>query len=144
MSVLPQTILKKKLFLCGPKPRTDKSLKKCLILSFQQLKLRQLETWEEIWQRCDIKLIPSSPAFKVVSYFLFWSVSSKCIFITLNKLLVMRRWSLHAYSEASRTSKMELIAKIVNGWKPLTVFAKRFILDVWLGSEYASEVNHPS
>ena len=29
-------------------------------------------------------------------------------------------------------------AKIVNGWKPLTVFAKHFILGVWQGSEYTS------
>ena len=30
---------------------------------------------------------------------------------------------------------MELLEKMVNGW---TAFAKRSILDVWLGSEYAS------
>ena len=41
-----------------------------------------------------------------------------------------------AYSERSQTSKMELFWKIVNGWKPLTVFAKSFILDVPLGLEY--------
>ena len=33
-----------------------------------------------------------------------------------------------AYSEPSRTSKMELFAKIVNGWKLLTIFAKSSIL----------------
>ena len=31
-----------------------------------------------------------------------------------------------------------LFAKIVNGLKSLTIFAKSFILDVWLGSECAS------
>ena len=34
---------------------------------------------------------------------------------------------------------MERFAKIVNGWDLLTVLAKRFILDVLQGSEYASE-----
>ena len=42
------------------------------------------------------------------------------------------------YSELSQKSKMELFAKIVNGWKLLTNFAKSSILDTWLGSEYAS------
>ena len=42
----------------------------------------------------------------------------------------------------SRASNMELLAKIVNGWKPFTVFAKSSILDVWLGSEYTSAVKH--
>ena len=33
-----------------------------------------------------------------------------------------------AYSEPSQTSKLELFAKIVNGYKPLTIFAKlRFL-----------------
>ena len=34
---------------------------------------------------------------------------------------------------------MKLFVKIVYGWKPLTIFAKSFILDVWIGSEYNSE-----
>ena len=37
-----------------------------------------------------------------------------------------------AYSEFSRTSSMELFSN-----KPLTIFAKSFILEVGLGSEYA-------
>ena len=44
------------------------------------------------------------------------------------------------YSEPSRTSKMELFAKIVKGFLPLTTFAKTSILDVPLGSEYASRM----
>ena len=39
-----------------------------------------------------------------------------------------------AYLEPSRTSEMELFAKIVKGFQPLTIFAKSFILDVGLGS----------
>ena len=41
--------------------------------------------------------------------------------------------------QSSQTSKMELFAKIVNGWKPLFIFTKGSILDLWLGSEYTSE-----
>ena len=36
---------------------------------------------------------------------------------------------------------MELFVKIVNGWQPLTIFAKSFILDVCQGSEYAYVTN---
>ena len=40
------------------------------------------------------------------------------------------------YSEPYQKSKMVRFAKIVNGLKLLTIFAKSSILDVWLGSEY--------
>ena len=43
-----------------------------------------------------------------------------------------------AYAEPWQAFKMNLFAKIVNGWKPLTFFAKSSNLDVWQGSEYAS------
>ena len=33
---------------------------------------------------------------------------------------------------------MERFAKIINGFKALTIFAKHFILDFWHGSEYVS------
>ena len=39
-----------------------------------------------------------------------------------------------------QTFTMEHFPKIVNVWKPITVFAKRCILDVWQGSEYTSAV----
>ena len=41
-----------------------------------------------------------------------------------------------AYPEPSQTSKIELLVKIVNGWKPLTIFAERSILNVWQYPEY--------
>ena len=44
---------------------------------------------------------------------------------------------LDPYSEPSQTSKMELFAKLVKGFLPLTVFAKSYILDIWLGFEDA-------
>ena len=42
-----------------------------------------------------------------------------------------------AYPETYQTSKMEGFTKIVNTWKPLTIFTKRSILDVWQGSKGA-------
>ena len=44
-----------------------------------------------------------------------------------------------AYPELSRTSEMELFAKVVNDWKPLTIFAKSSIIDVRLVFEYTPE-----
>ena len=44
-----------------------------------------------------------------------------------------------AYSEPSHMSNMEVFAKIVYSFPPLTI-AKNSILDVWLGPEYASEI----
>ena len=44
-----------------------------------------------------------------------------------------------AYSEPSQPSKLERFVKLVIGLQPLTIFAKRSILDVWPNSEYASE-----
>ena len=43
-----------------------------------------------------------------------------------------------AYSEPSQTSKMELIAKIINWFQALTIFAIISISYVRLGSEYSS------
>ena len=34
-------------------------------------------------------------------------------------------------------SKMELFAKIINDFQPITIFAKSCIIDVWVGSECA-------
>ena len=43
-----------------------------------------------------------------------------------------------AYLELSLTSKLELFAKIVNGWKTLIIFAKSSITDARLDSENTS------
>ena len=37
---------------------------------------------------------------------------------------------------------MERFQKLVNGFKPLTIFSKRSILDAWQGSEYAYGMLH--
>ena len=44
-----------------------------------------------------------------------------------------------AYLEPSQASKIEIFAKIVNGFQPLFIFTIRSILDVWIDSEYVSE-----
>ena len=36
--------------------------------------------------------------------------------------------------------KMDFFAKTVKGFQPLTIFAKYFISDAWLGSEWVSEI----
>lgn len=47
-----------------------------------------------------------------------------------------------AYSEPEPCQIcMELFVKITNSFKPLIIFAKRSILDVWLGFEYKSGVS---
>ena len=46
-----------------------------------------------------------------------------------------------AYTEASRTSKMECFTKLGNCWKPLIVYAKTSTSDVWQGSEYTSAIS---
>ena len=43
------------------------------------------------------------------------------------------------YSKPSQLIKVESFPKMAIRWKPLTIFAKNSILDVWLGSEYASK-----
>ena len=39
------------------------------------------------------------------------------------------------YPEPRQISEMEFFAEIGNGWKPLTSFARKSILDVYQGSE---------
>ena len=51
----------------------------------------------------------------------------------------MSQLNAEAYQEPSQAPKMELFAKIVNDFHSLTIFAKSYISDIWLGSECASE-----
>ena len=46
---------------------------------------------------------------------------------------------LHIYWGVART-KMELFVEIVNGFKPLTIFAKKLHLRRLIGSSYASDL----
>ena len=54
--------------------------------------------------------------------------------------LVQIYYNTEAYSEPFQISKMEHFAKLVNGSKLITIFAKRSLLDLSLGSEYASAI----
>ena len=45
-----------------------------------------------------------------------------------------------ANSEYCQTSKMKLFATTVKSWKPISIYAKTSTVDVWQGSEYASEL----
>ena len=64
-----------------------------------------------------------------------------------SRMLLLRPYFVSQHTNLIRgvfrtLSKMKCFAKIVNGWKLLTIFAKLFILDVWQGSEYASANNN--
>ena len=50
------------------------------------------------------------------------------------------QWIATVHSEPNQKSKMELFAKIVNGWKLLPTFTKRSILDVSLDSDCTAEL----
>ena len=45
------------------------------------------------------------------------------------------------YSEPTQKSKIKLFANTINGWKPLFISIKSFILDAWLGSEHVSVIS---
>ena len=47
------------------------------------------------------------------------------LFVITSKIIIMTK----AHSKPCQTSKMELSAKIVNGFQSLTIFAKSSILD---------------
>ena len=58
---------------------------------------------------------------------------------SLNKAHEKQRTKIsYSFSPASQKFKMELFEKIINGLNPLTIFAKSFILDVWIDFESAS------
>ena len=60
----------------------------------------------------------------------FWSVYfTKYVSCHVSAQCSVQARELEAYSESCQTSKMECFAKIVNGYKLLTVFAKHSISD---------------
>ena len=56
-----------------------------------------------------------------------------------NCQIFQRFWSVNSevYSEPCQSAKMDLFAKTVNGFQPLTTLSS--ILDVWQGFQYASK-----
>ena len=56
--------------------------------------------------------------------------------------LIMNIPETEAYLKTCQTSMMELFTKIIrNEFQPLTTFTESLILHVYLGSEYASDLN---
>ena len=53
-----------------------------------------------------------------------------------NHAVLVKHLQSEAYSDTCQTSSIKLYAKIVNGWKPLPISAKKSILDVQYGSEH--------
>ena len=61
-----------------------------------------------------------------------WQYSNNCLFLNQQIIKITEK-----EKQKNKTpSKMELFARIVNKWKPLTIFTIKPILDKWLGSEY--------
>ena len=58
------------------------------------------------------------------------------------KFLFSESWLLSTYQRRIKNPDKHLrwgaLRKQINGYKPLTIFAKRSILGIWQGSEYAS------
>ena len=98
--------------------------------------------WLWIFQMKD--LLP----FKYLNFLSIAVNSSKTNFYVINrKKLKIRMQCLCSlnpveYSGPTQRSNMELFAKIIDCIKPLTIFAKNSTLDVWLGSECASEIHY--
>ena len=63
----------------------------------------------------------------------------KHVTIWLILIIILLSLLSEAYSELSQTSKMQLFAKIVTGFKTSNIFAKVSILDVCLVFQFASE-----
>ena len=67
---------------------------------------------------------------------------SLLVYVPFSPASVCKYWTYvtDVGSQPSQISKKERFTNIVNNYKPLIIFAKRFILDVWQGSEYPSGV----
>ena len=65
------------------------------------------------------------------------SLQFTVILLMILKFLILKSFT-EAYSKPSGTSEMEHFAEIINGWKLLTAFGKRSILDDQVCFEYAS------
>ena len=50
-------------------------------------------------------------------------------------------WNSEAYLEPCQTSKIDIFAKIINGFQSLTTFTESSFTDIWQGYENASEIS---
>ena len=62
--------------------------------------------------------------------------------VTSLKFLIYNISNAEVYSnsESYQTTTLGIIAKLVNDWKPLNIFEKSPILDIWQGSKYVSSI----
>lgn len=84
--------------------------------------------------------------FLMTSYFFLinFNLSSSLIstssdFFFLPELLLHIKCSRNLFRFVPNHYACYIFVKIGNDWKPLNIFAKSFILDIWLGSRYVSE-----
>ena len=69
-----------------------------------------------------------------------WVLQKKDFVDRFVDIVLYEGGNTEAYLEPSRNLRSGFFAKIINGCKPLTIFAKIFIVDFWLCSKYASVI----
>ena len=76
-------------------------------------------------------------------FLILYMLCTHCTLVGITLIFIYVQ-STEAYSKSSQTSKMELSCKkIVNGWKPLSIFAKSSkssMLGAWLNVKYTSRL----
>ena len=79
----------------------------------------------------------------------FWSTAGQDICLFLVVKFLNSPWKIQSspnelhiktYSEPSQTSTMWLFMSRINGFQPFISSVKYSILDVWVGSDYASDI----
>ena len=104
------------------------------MLACHGLKLSQkICTWQELTASMITTLSKFVVSFKGTFY------CKICWIFCFNKNFetILKFSTSEVYSEPCLTSMMVRFVKEVKDFWPLTIFSKRFILDVWQGSEYA-------
>ena len=91
-----------------------------------------------LWGRCGFFIVDFKHISTLFCCFYCWLWTSKYCMVRFFKKSVKKISHTEAYSEPYQISKMERFGEIVNGFLPLTIFAKRTILDIWQSSQYAS------
>ena len=80
---------------------------------------------------------------KIAVFFTYFKVQINYSSTTCSKNGALVQNGLSIYRGVAKT-KMELFAEIVNGFKPLTIFAKKHRLRCLIGSSYASDLGSSS
>ena len=102
--------------------------------------IRKVSNWNALVPKGD-EILCSFYSFIVVPVLCRLCNFSLLRYLRMIYILVMNIYR-GVFRTQTNTSKMEHFAKIVNGFQPLTIFAKSFILDVRLGSKFTSELQN--